>query len=393
MKSFISQVALVSAATITNPCPNEYWEPVLDDNGIQVTNEEGSITCAPIPEAYKITCTPTGIELDIKYELMYDQVLDEQREEITESLKTEPAKLGNCFNQADQEETSLDYRFQLRYDARNENGDYCYNDVKGGQSNESVDETFINFIYQVSPNNAAVTNEDGLILSSVLNFSVYCALPESFGVSNDHDVLIPDGLHDGFDGLVAGADLSAAFVLNKYVNDQVDNESPAEIGEPAHFKVEPIDQIPDFLDYFITGCDMEGILNSGDPISHPLSQNVNCFYKHVQAYATTPNDLTFNMFAFGDSEQSLQSNRLNCQVRLCFNQDSEGSCYNQYVQQKAACSGELYEAPETAVQYSDHNTNLTEDEEVEPVEEVVEVVEAPVEDVAEVAEEVVEEVV
>ena len=124
-KSFISQVALVSAATVTNPCPNEYWEPVLDDNGVQVVNE-GSIVCAPIPEAYKITCSPTGIELDIKYELMYDQVLDEQREEIGESLKIEPAKLGNCLNQADQEETSLDYRFQLRYDEKNENGDYCY---------------------------------------------------------------------------------------------------------------------------------------------------------------------------------------------------------------------------------------------------------------------------
>ena len=230
-----------------------------------------------------------------------------------------------------------------------------------------------------------MTNEDGLILSSVLNFSVYCALPESFGVSNDHEVLIPDGLHDGFDGLVAGADLSAAFVLNKYVNDQVDNESPAELGEPVHFKVEPIDQIPDFLDYFITGCDMEGILDTGDAISHPLSQNVNCFYSHVEAYHTTPNDLTFNMFAFGESEQSLQSNRLNCQVRLCFNQDSEGSCYSQYVQQKEGCTGELYKAPETAVQYADHNTNLTEDE---PVEEVVEVVEAP-----ELEEEVVEEVV
>ena len=235
-----------------------------------------------------------------------------------------------------------------------------------------------------------MTNEDGLILSSVLNFSVYCALPESFGVSNDHEVLIPDGLHDGFDGLVAGADLSAAFVLNKYVNDQVDNESPAELGEPVHFKVEPIDQIPDFLDYFITGCDMEGLLDTGDAISHPLSQNVNCFYSHVEAYHTTPNDLTFNMFAFGESEQSLQSNRLNCQVRLCFNQDSEGSCYNQYVQQKEACTGELYKAPETAVQYADHNTNLTEDE---PVEEVVEVVETPEEVVEEEVEEVVEEAV
>ena len=263
--------------------------------------------------------------------------------------------------------------------------------MKGGQSNESVDETFINFIYTISPNNAAVTNEDGLILSSVLNFSVYCALPEAFGVSNDHDVLIPDGLHDGFDGLVAGADLSAAFVLNKYVNDQVDNESPAELGEPVHFKVEPIDQIPDFLDYFITGCDMEGILDTGDAISHPLSQNVNCFYSHVQAYHTTPNDLTFNMFTFGMSEQSLQSNRLNCQVRLCFNQDSEGSCYNDYVQQKAECTGELYEAPETNVPYADHNTNLTEDE---PVEEVVEAPEEVAEAVVEeVAEEVVEEIV
>merc|ERR1712176_1180722 len=259
----------------------------------------------------------------------------------------------------------------------------------GVQSNESVDETFINFIYRISPNNAAVTNEDGLILSSVLNFSVYCALPESFGVSNDHEVLIPDGLHDGFDGLVAGADLSAAFVLNKYVNDQVDNESPAELGEPVHFKVEPIDQIPDFLDYFITGCDMEGILDTGDAISHPLSQNVNCFYSHVEAYHTTPNDLTFNMFAFGESEQSLQSNRLNCQVRLCFNQDSEGSCYSQYVQQKEGCTGELYKTPETAVQYADHKTNLTEDE---PVEEVVEeIVES--ETLSEVDEEVTEDII
>merc|ERR1711990_1036576 len=103
------------------------------------------------------------------------------------------------------------------------------------------------------------------------------------------------------------------------------------------------------------------------------------------------------MFAFGESEQSLQSNRLNCQVRLCFNQDSEGSCYSQYVQQKEGCTGELYKAPETAVQYADHNTNLTEDE---PVEEVVEVVEAPeVEEVVEsetipeVDEEVTEDII
>jgi len=348
MKSFISQVALVSAATITNPCPNEYWEPVLDENGVLVENE-GSIVCAPIPEAYKITCSPTGIELDIKYELMFDQVLDEQREEIGESLKIEPAKLGNCLNQVDQEETSLDYRFQLRYDQKNDNGDYCYTDVQGGQSNESIDETFINFVYRISPNNAAVTNEDGLNLSSVLNFSVHCALPESFRVSND------------LDGLVAGADLSAAFVLNKYVFNQVDNEYLAVLGEPVHFKVEPIDQIPDFLDYFITGCEMEGMLDTGDAISFPLFQNVNCFHSYLQAYHTTPNDLNFDMFAFGVSEQALQSNRLNCQVRLCFNQDSEGSCYNQYVQQKEACTGEIYKAPETAVQYADHNTNLTED--------------------------------
>merc|ERR1712227_1117409 len=136
-----------------------------------------------------------------------------------------------------------------------------------------------------------------------------------------------------------------------------------------------------------TGCDMEGILDTGDAISHPLSQNVNCFYSHVEAYHTTPNDLTFNMFAFGESEQSLQSNRLNCQVRLCFNQDSEGSCYNQYVQQKEGCTGELYQAPETAVQYADHNTNFTEvDEEVtgDIINEVVEeVVEEVTEDVAE----------
>jgi hypothetical protein len=409
MKSFISQVALVSAATVTNPCPNEFWEPVLDDNGLQVENN-GSIVCAPIPEAYKITCSPTGIELDIKYELMYDQVLDEQRDDIRESLKSDPAQLGNCFNQADQDETSLDYRFQLRYDAKNQNGDYCYSDVQGGQSNESVDETFINFIYKISPNMVAVTNEDGLILSSVLNFSVYCALPESFGVSNDHDVLIPDGLHDGFDGLVAGADLSAAFVLNKYVADQIDNDSPVELGVPAHFKVEPIDQIPDFLDYFITGCDMEGITDLGNAKSHVINENVDCFYSYVQASHTTPNDLTFNMFAFGNSESSLQSNRLNCQVRLCFNGDSEGSCYSEYIKTKAGC-GELYESPQEPVKYADHNTGdvtdailvddsvLVEDagEGVEVVadeivEEVVEeIVESEDESVAEVTEEITED--
>merc|ERR1712227_700091 len=97
----------------------------------------------------------------------------------------------------------------------------------------------------------------------------------------------------------------------------------------------------------------------------------------------------------GESEQSLQSNRLNCQVRLCFNQDSEGSCYNQYVQQKDACTGELYKAPETAVQYADHNT--TEDEPVEEVveEDVEKVVEEIVESetISEVAEEVTEEIV
>lgn len=393
MKSFISQVALVSAATITNPCPNEYWEPVLDDNGEQSLSENGSIVCAPLPEAYKITCSPTGIELDIKYELMYDQVLDGQREEIGKSLIAEPAKLGNCLNQADQDETTLDYRFQLRYDAKNENGDYCYSDVQGGQSNESLNETFINFIYKVAPNNAAVTNEDGLILSSVLNFSVYCALPESFGVSNDHDVLIPDGLHDGFDGLVAGADLSAAFVLNKYVNDQVDNESPVEIGVAANFKVEPIEQIPDFLDYFITGCDMEGVTDDGVAASHALSQNVNCFYAPIVASHVTPNDLTFNMFSFGNSASSLQSNRLNCQVRLCFNGDEEGSCYNQYVQNKESCI-DGYEAPKELVSYADHNTS----ERVVEVPEITEIVEDVVEDsveevIEETAEEVVDEVV
>jgi hypothetical protein len=358
MKSFISQVALASAAIVKSPCPNAYWEPVLDDNGIQVENN-GSIVCAPVPEAYKISCSPEGISLDIKYELMYDQILEEQRPQIAESLNTDPARLGNCVNSASQDEISLDYKFELRYDAKDENGNYCYSDVKGGQSNESLDETYINFIYEISPNNAAVTNADGLILSSVLNFSVYCALPETFAVSNSHDVLVPEGLHDGFDGVVAGSDLSAAFVLNKYVNGAVDNDSPAEIGSPASFKVEPVSEIPDFLDYFVTGCDMDGVTDDGESRTWPISQNVNCFYTFLETFHTTPNDITFNMFAFGMSPVALESNRLNCQVRLCFNNDSEGSCYQEFVSVKPTCpAGDQYVAPQIIVAYSDHNTNI-----------------------------------
>merc|ERR1711990_922663 len=151
--------------------------------------------------------------------------------------------------------------------------------------------------------------------------------------------------------------------------------------------------IPDFLDYFITGCDMEGVTDQGVAASHALSQNVNCFYAPIVASHVTPNDLTLNMFSFGNSASSLQSNRLNCQVRLCFNGDEEGSCYNQYVQNKESCI-DGYEAPKELVSYADHNTS----ERVVEVPEITEIVEDVVEDsveevIEETAEEVVDEVV
>ena len=175
-----------------------------------------------------------------------------------------------------------------------------------------------------------------MILSSKLSFSVFCAIPESFDVANAHEVEIPDGVHDGFQGQVSSDLIAAQFSLNKYTEDwsAVDNESTVEIGASTNFQVDADATFPsELIKYFITECSMDGKNDQGMDMSYVLNHGIDCFSPIIAAGHMTPRDLTFNMFAYGHSEAALESNILRCSIQLCVGD----SCYNDYYSAKEVC--------------------------------------------------------
>jgi len=328
-KGLVALAAPLMATPVLNGCPNENWEPLIDE-----LNENGEPLCQPKADSYEIKCTPTGIEVDIKYGLLYDAF---DAATIAQSLTDQPARLGNCFGYKP-DESSLDYKFKVDFDQKNENGDYCYSEVLSGQkSNDEADEqTYINFVYEISGSDSATRNDLGMILSSKLSFSVFCALPESFSVSNTHDVEIPDGEQGGFEGQVASDLVAAQFSLNKYTEtwSEVDNDSIVEIGAPTNFRVDPAESFPtELIRYFVTECRVDGKNDSDQDMSYVVNHGIDCFSPIVAAGHNTPQDLTFNMFAYGHSEEALQSNVLQCSVQLCVGDD----CYSEYYNAKEEC--------------------------------------------------------
>ena len=209
--------------------------------------------------------------------------------------------------------------------------------VSGQRSEDPNDtNTYINFIYDITGNENAITNNLGMILSSKLSFSVFCAIPESFDVANTHEVEIPEGVHDGFQGQVSSELIAAQFALNKYTEDwsNVDNESVVEIGSSTNFKVDPAQTFPsELIKYFITECSMDGQNDQGANMSYVLNHGIDCFSPIIAAGHMTPRDLTFNMFAYGHSDAALASNVLRCSIQLCVGD----SCYDDYYNAKEEC--------------------------------------------------------
>jgi len=339
----LTKFALFSAAAagrlarkVDFDCPNDDWEPVYDETTLlQLTTDDGEAVCQPKPEAYAISCTATGIEVDIRYGLLYEAF---DPETIKQSLSEEPAMIGNCFGMVPDEFDDKGYKFKVDFDQKDEAGNYCYTSVESGKRSENPEDTqtYINFIYNITGNNNAITNELGMILSSKLNFSVFCAIPETFDVSNSHEVEIPEGAHTGFQGQVSSDLIAAQFSLNKYTENwsEVDNESVVEIGASTNFKVDPAESFPaDLIKYFVTECRMDGKNDQDQDMSYVINHGIDCFSPILAAGHETPHDLTFNMFAYGHSEAALESNMLKCTVQLCVGDD----CYSDYYNAKESC--------------------------------------------------------
>jgi len=332
----LSQVFLnkADAVAVGSDCPNDNWQPSYDFTTGQIEVVDGETICEPKQNAFQISCSPTGIQVDVNYGLLYDTY---DTETIASSLAFDPPRFGNCRGQLEQQsaESQFDYSFSFDYDQTNEDGEFCFTDVMSGQTIDGDDQSYINFIYEISGSDAPLTNEFGMILSSKLSFQAYCALPESLELTNGHSVTIPDGNHQGFDGAVDHGALASQFVLNKYSQDwsTIDNESVAEIGAPTNFKVDAAPSFPTVINYFITQCRLDGLNDNEDDMSYVINNNIDCFSNIVDAGHRDPQELTFNMFAYGHSDEALASNMLNCQVQLCVG----SSCYQEYYDQKAVC--------------------------------------------------------
>jgi len=309
----------------------------LADTGVQVQNSEtGELSCQPRSDSYEIKCSATGIEVNIKYGLLFEAF---DAATIAQSLRDEPAMLGNCAGSVPVEFGDFGYQFKVDYDQKDEDGNFCYTSVESGQRSavDGDEQTYINFVYDISGNNAGVTNDQGLILSSKLNFSVYCAIPESFDVSNSHEVDIPEGAHTGFQGQVSPDLIAAQFQLNKYTEtwSEVDNESIVEIGSSTNFKVDPESSFPaNLINYFITECRMDGKNDKDEDMSYVINHGIDCFSPILAAGHSSPHDLTFNMFAYGHSQSALESNMLKCTIQLCVGDN----CYGDYYGAKEACN-------------------------------------------------------
>lgn len=331
---FFNNVA--DAVAVGSDCPNENWQPALDFVTGQVQLVDGETVCEPKSDAFKISCSPTGIKVEVDYGLLYDTY---DPETIAASLAADPPRFGKCRgqpnSQPDESESEFDYEFSFDYDQTNEDGEFCFTDVLSGQTVEGDDQSYINFIYEITGSDSAIKNEFGMILSSVLSFQAYCALPESLELTNGHSVTIPSGEHQGFNGAVDHGALASQFVLNKYSEDwsSIENESVAEIGAPTNFKVDAAPSFPSVINYFITECRLDGLNDNDDDMSYVINNNVDCFSTIVDAEHRNPQELTFNMFAYGHSDLALASNVLNCQVQLCVG----SQCFQQYYDNKPTC--------------------------------------------------------
>merc|ERR1711892_1252442 len=100
------------ARSVNYDCPNPAWEPVLlADTGVQVQNSEtGELSCQPRSDSYEIKCSATGIEVNIKYGLLFEAF---DAAPIAQSLREEPAMLGNCAGSVPVEFGDFGYQFKV----------------------------------------------------------------------------------------------------------------------------------------------------------------------------------------------------------------------------------------------------------------------------------------
>merc|ERR1719431_2423865 len=174
--------------------------------------------------------------------------------------------------------------------------------------------------------------------------------------------------------MVDGSALALQFALNKYTDDwsAVDNDSVTELGAATNFRVDPQDTFPkSVIKYFVTGCELEGNNDEGNIMSYPVNNNIDCFSPIVSAGHRVPQELTFNMFAYGHSAKALASNVLKCAVHLCVGD----ACYDEYYAAKETCSAGYVARSETAP-YSLMTEEPEAEQEAEPEVESAPVVEA-----------------
>ena len=96
----------------------------MADTGVQVQNSEtGELSCQPRSDSYEIKCSATGIEVNIKYGLLYEAF---DAATIAQSLRDEPAMLGNCAGYVPVEFGDFGYQFKVDYDQKDEDGNFCY---------------------------------------------------------------------------------------------------------------------------------------------------------------------------------------------------------------------------------------------------------------------------
>jgi len=145
------------ARSVNYDCPNPAWEPVLlADTGVQVQNSEtGELSCQPRSDSYEIKCSATGIEVNIKYGLLYEAF---DAATIAQSLRDEPAMLGNCAGSVPVEFGDFGYQFKVDYDQKDEDGNFCY----VSKTYLILHQLNINLVYSYSIN-----------FSLLLNFKLY----------------------------------------------------------------------------------------------------------------------------------------------------------------------------------------------------------------------------
>ena len=153
------------AVAVGSDCPNDNWQASYDYTTGQVEIVDGETICEPKQSAFQISCSPTGIQVDVNYGLLYDTY---DAETIASSLAFDPPRFGNCRGQLEQQsgsrvitqvqpdsskssllqsiqdfffskksendllitpvesESQFDYSFSFDYDQTNEDGEFCF---------------------------------------------------------------------------------------------------------------------------------------------------------------------------------------------------------------------------------------------------------------------------